>query len=233
MKKRFIFTLLCFALTSCGVSSSSGSDLWYSSVVPSSQNISSVIESSKQDSQLSSSTCSGVVSSRSEESSLFVTSSKITLQEKLLNLIGSFSYESSLGYTYSLKQFYKSSLTNEHLIDLDLVFDDNVTGTKTEIERKLNNNFDGDMYSTTTVTSYFRDNLIGEQSESNIVWRDGTIEQFYYFDIASYTKFEFLTNPSIEYDGDNIKFVFSIDDEVARSALDNDKISELLIIIFY
>lgn len=143
--------------------------------------------------------------------------------EKALSSVSNYNIRTTNGFDYSIKQFYSSEIVNSKLIQLRVKFDDGTQAKKIENTKSLNTYGQGEQFTTTEKTTYFRNNQICENDGSGWTWRAYDESEYLKTGLSSLSLDEdYFSNITETKEGADIRFSADIPANYVKTVLGND-----------
>lgn len=96
----------------------------------------------------------------------------------LLSLVESFDASKVNGFDYALEQTLNDTIVNRHTVSIRLNSANGTVASRVETRKSLNEEFDGNQFTETTVTTYYRNGQIATQGNGVWSWNDGSLDEF-------------------------------------------------------
>ena len=96
----------------------------------------------------------------------------------LLSLVESFDASKVNGFDYALEQTLNNTIVNRHTVSIRLNSANGTVASRVETRKSLNEDFTGDQFTETTVTTYYRNGQIATQGNGVWSWNDGSLDEF-------------------------------------------------------
>lgn len=150
-----------------------------------------------------------------------ITEGESDVQERILSLLENYAVSESRGFDWSSEQTENGTLVGLHTVSVRLDHADDPIGSMTERIKKQNKDSDGNSYTESTVTAYYRNGKIRVLADGESVWQDGSMEELYssvkidapHFDLSA------LLDLSLTERNGQTTLTFGVADENAASVL--------------
>lgn len=138
----------------------------------------------------------------------------------LLSLVESFDASKVNGFDYALEQTLNDTIVNRHTVSIRLNSANGTVASRVETRKSLNEEFDGDQFTETTVTTYYRNGQIATQENGAWSWNDGSLDEFLSVNLEA-LRFDFslLRDLNLSTSGNQSELTFRIDDANAAAFL--------------
>lgn len=141
-------------------------------------------------------------------------------ESALLSLVENFDASKVNGFDYAAEQKTGQTAVNRHTVSVRLNSANGTVASRVESRMSLNEDFTGDQFTETTVTTYYRNGKIAEQENETWVWKDGSLDEFLSVNLEA-LRFDFslLRDLNLSTSGNQSELTFRIDDANAAAFL--------------
>lgn len=148
------------------------------------------------------------------------TEDQIRPEEKVLFLVEKLDVSQANGFDYALEQTLNDTVVNQHTVSVRLNSANGTVASRVETRKSLNEEFTGDQFTETTVTTYYRNGQIATQGNGAWSWNDGSLDEFLSVNLQA-LRFDFslLRDLNFTTSGEQSVLTFRIDDANAAAFL--------------